>query len=95
MCEHCNHERKLKVGDRVNVNWQKAVESGYRQKALELGFRDRSWVAENLGHTDIRPGTIIDLTLLPYYKVKFDNYDYCLWVRKDWLSLADESKTGE
>lgn len=88
MCEHCNHERELKIGDRVNVDWQKASESR---------FGNRSWVIGNVGYEDMKQGTIVDINASACdelaYKVKFNsNIVPHLWLDKDWLSL-DESKT--
>ena len=87
MCEHCNHERELKIGDRVNVDWQKALESG---------FRNMCWVTENIGREDRKQGILVDIDDSPVlsYKVKFADR-YSLWLMKDWLSLADETNEKE
>lgn len=89
MCEHCNHERELKIGDWVNVDWQKALESR---------FGDFIWVTENVGREDRKQGIVVNIddggvfsTFLSY-KVRFNGYRD-LWLIKDWLSLADNSKT--
>ena len=86
MCEHCNHERKLKVGDRVNVDWHKALKSG---------FGNVCWIIENIGREDRKQGILvyIDDSSILHCEVKFDRRS--LWLMEDWLSLADESKTGE
>lgn len=86
MCEHCN-ERKLKVGDRVNVNWQ---------KALEAGFGNVCWITENIGREGRKQGVLVDIDDSPVLcrKVKFGD-GYSLWLMEDWLSLADESNEKE
>ena len=52
MCEHCNHERELKIGDRVNVNWQIMAESSYG---------GHYWVIENMGREDRKQGIVVDI----------------------------------
>ena len=87
MCEHCNHERELKVGDRVNVNWQIMVESSYE---------GRYWVIENMGREDRKQGIVVDIDGVGFflqYKVEFNDH-YVLWLMKDCLSLADESESA-
>lgn len=85
MCEHCNHERELKVGDRVKVDWQKALESE---------FGDRYWVIKSKDDENRKQGVIsflFDSSPLNY-SVTFPNGNH-LYLNKDWLSLADDSKT--
>ena len=90
MCEHCNHERELKVGDRVKVDWQKALESN---------FGDACWITENVNRKAMEQGiiTAIDpcgerLRCRVNFYAAPRTGEYKLWLNKDWLSLVEESE---
>ena len=82
------HERKLKVGDHVNVDWQKALKT-------RIG---PSWITESAEQLNKKQGTIMYIDNSPALncKVKFDDrIHHFLWLDEDWLSLVDESNEKE